>query len=99
MMQIKGEVRVGNGLPAGGLAFDLFRERFAAGPERIASVRTETDGTFTGPDVELDPHATLVAKIPRRRGDDVVLTPVGPQDPTALRLVVPADAASGAFKS
>ena len=99
MAQIRGEVRVANGLPASGLAFGLFRQRFAADPERIASVQTAEDGTFAGPDLDLDPRATFVARIPGDDGHDVVLTPVGPQDPTALRLVVPADAASGAFKS
>jgi hypothetical protein len=50
------------------------------------SLQTAEDGTFTGPDAELDPRATLVAKIPRDGGDDVALRPIGPQEPTAASL-------------
>ena len=96
MTQIAGEVRVANGLPASGLSFGLYRERFGDGPELLAEITTGDDGAFTGPDLDLDATATLTARV--HVGDsDVALTPVGTQEPTAFRLVVPTDAAGSAF--
>lgn len=96
MTQIAGEVRVANGLPASGLEFGLYRERFGAAPELLAELTTRDDGAFTGPDLDLDAATTLTASV--HRGDaDIALTPIGTQDPTALRLVVPTDAAGPAF--
>ena len=95
MAEIKGQVRIANGLVAGGLAFELFRERFGAEPELLTPVLTADDGTFTVPDVELGDRATLVAKIRTEGQPDIELTPLRPaQEPSAMNFVVPAAGAS-----
>ena len=76
MAEIKGQVRVANGLVAKGLTFQLFRERFGADPEVVATVTTDDDGQFSVPDVDADERTTLVAKMQRPGADDVVLAPL-----------------------
>lgn len=91
MAEIKGEVRIANGLVAKDVTFQLVRQRFGGEPELVATVVTNGAGQFTVPDVAVDSRATLVAKIQRDGADDVVLAPLTTaQDSSELRLVVPA---------
>jgi hypothetical protein len=97
MAEIKGQVRIANGLVAEDFTFQLFRERFGADPELVATVETDGDGRFSVPNVEVGERATWSPRSSARVHPTSSSPTRRRAGPATMRLVVPT--AEAAFAS
>jgi hypothetical protein len=93
MPEVKGSIRLANGLSASGLTFQLYKEVFGGEPVLVTEVTTDEQGRYSVDARDIDERTSLVAKVPDR--DEPWLAPLTSRQETgSLHFVAPATAVS-----